>query len=153
MIKYPEVEEKLKWDAYYITAKSAEEIKDIKKATIAFAQLEKAPQGERAVEALYFSAQQKHDNRQYAASNKVIETIAEDYGGYPKWGAKSLLLMSMNFYQLDDAFQATFILESILENFTQFPEVIKAASANLENIKLVEAKNNSSINVEKSNNE
>lgn len=61
--------------------------------------------------------------------------------------------MSMNFYQLDDAFQATFILTSILENFTQFPEVIKEATINLENIKTVEAKNNSSINLEKTSNE
>lgn len=153
VINYPEVEEQLKWDAYYITAKSAEAIKNLPRAAKAFQVLEKAPQGERAVEALYFNALQKHQQKAYAASNKVIEKIAEDYGGYPQWGAKSLLLMSMNFYQLDDAFQATFILTSILENFTQFPEVIKEATINLENIKTVEAKNNSSINLEKTSNE
>jgi len=153
VITYPEVEEQLKWDAYYITAKSAEAIKDLPRAAKAFEVLEKAPQGERAVEALYFSANQKHQNRAYAKSNKVIEKIAEDYGGYPEWGAKSLLLMAMNFYQLDDAFQATFILTSILENFTQFPEVVNEAQKNLDNIKMVEAKNNSSVNLEEKSNE
>ena len=61
--------------------------------------------------------------------------------------------MSKNFYQLDDAFQATYILESILENFSQFPVVIQEAKKNLENIKTVEAKNNASIDLETSSNE
>ena len=148
-----ELEERVKWDAYYILAKAAQERKDVPKATKAFKALEKAPQGERAVEALYFDALQKHNDLKFAASNKVIENIAQNYGGYPSWGAKSLLLMSKNFYQLDDAFQATYILESILENFSQFPVVIQEAKKNLENIKTVEAKNNASIDLETSSNE
>ena len=123
------------------------------KSKKAFKALEKAPQGERAVEALYFDAQQKHNNKAFADSNKVIENIAQNYGGYPAWNAKSLLLMSKNFYQLDDAFQSSFILKSLLENFTQFPEVIQEAKADLENLRRVEAENNSSINLETENNE
>ena len=53
-----------------------------------------------------------------------------------------------NFYQLDDAFQATYILESIIENFNQFPEIVKEAKKDIENIKMVEAKNNASISIE-----
>ena len=59
--------------------------------------------------------------------------------------------MSQNFYQLDDYFQASFILESILTNFTQFPEIIKQAQLDLENLKSIESKNNSSIKVEEAN--
>jgi TolA-binding protein len=147
------LEERVKWDAYYILAKASQERKDLPKASAAFKQLEKAPQGERAVEALYFDALQKYNKLQFADSNKVIENIAENYGGYPRWGAKSLLLMSKNFYQLDDAFQATYILESIIENFNQFSEIVKEAKKDIENIKMVEAKNNASISVETSSNE
>lgn len=147
------LEERVKWDAYYILAKASQERKDLPKAAAAFKQLEKAPQGERAVEALYFDALQKYNKLQFADSNKVIENIAQNYGGYPRWGAKSLLLMSKNFYQLDDAFQATYILESIIENFNQFSEIVKEAKKDIENIKMVEAKNNSSISVETSSNE
>lgn len=147
------LEERVKWDAYYILAKASQERKDLPKAAAAFKQLEKAPQGERAVEALYFDALQKYNKLQFADSNKVIENIAQNYGGYPRWGAKSLLLMSKNFYQLDDAFQATYILESIIENFNQFPEIVKEAKKDIENIKMVEAKNNASISVENSSNE
>ena len=50
-----------------------------------------------------------------------------------------------------DAFQASFILESILTNFTQFPEIIKQAQLDLENLKSIESKNNSSIKVEEAN--
>ena len=147
------LEERIKWDAYYILAKTAEQQKDRSKAAQAFKALEKAPQGERAVEALYFDAQQKHNNKAFADSNKVIENIAQNYGGYPEWNAKSLLLMSKNFYQLDDAFQSSFILKSLLKNFTQFPAVIEEAKADLENLRRVEAENNSSINLETENNE
>ena len=147
------LEERVKWDAYYILAKASQARKDLPKAAAAFKQLEKAPQGERAVEALYFDALQKYNDLKFADSNKVIENIAQNYGGYPRWGAKSLLLMSKNFYQLDDAFQATYILESIIENFNQFPEIIKEARKDIENIKMVEAKNNASISVETPSNE
>ena len=147
------LEEQIKWDALYVLAKAAEATKDTRKTTKAFKALEKAPKGEWAVEALYYDAAKKHKQLDFAASNVVIENIAQNYGGYPLWGAKSLVLMSKNFYQLDDAFQATFILESILENFTQFPAIIKEAEADLENIKMVEAKNNGSINLENDSNE
>lgn len=146
------VKESVQWDAQYIRAKSAQALADLEQAELAFKALEKAPQGERAVEALYFDAQQKHSRKAFADSNLVIEKIAQDYSGYPEWAAKSLLLMSKNFYQLDDAFQATFILESLLENFTQFPELMEEAKADLANIKRVEAENNSSVNVNETEN-
>ena len=153
ILRLNELEERIKWDAYYILAKTAEQQKDLEKAAKAFKALEKAPQGERAVEALYFDAQQKHHSKAFEASNKVIENIAQNFGGYPRWNAKSLLLMSKNFYQLDDAFQSSFILNSLLENFTQFPDIIQEAKADLENLRRVEAENNSSINLETQTNE
>ena len=64
---------------------------------------------------------------------------------------ESLLLMSQNFYQLDDAFQASFILESIVANFAQFPEIVEQAQLDLANLKALESKNNSSIKVEEEN--
>ena len=35
--------------------------------------------------------------------------------------------MARNFEQLEDSFQALFILESIEENFKSFPEIVKQA--------------------------
>ena len=143
--------QKIKWDAYRVLARSAVTLQDVNKAAKAYAVLEQAPDAALAVEALYFNAQQKHIAHDYASSNRLIEKIAQDFGNYPEWGAKSLLLMSQNFYQLDDAFQASFILESIITNFTQFPEIVKQAQLDLANLKAIESKNNSSIKVEEEN--
>jgi hypothetical protein len=53
--------------------------------------------------------------------------------------------MAKNFYGLNDSFQATYILESVIKNFTEFPEVVQEAQTELDFIKTEEAKRNSSI--------
>ena len=35
--------------------------------------------------------------------------------------------MAKNFYELEDAFQATYILESVLQNFTEYSEIVAEA--------------------------
>ena len=56
--------------------------------------------------------------------------------------------MAKNFNALDDAFQATYILESVIENFTEFDDVVSEAKSELRIIKAEEAKRNSSIQTE-----
>ena len=36
--------------------------------------------------------------------------------------------MAKNFYALEDAFQATYILESVMENFAEFPDIVAEAN-------------------------
>jgi hypothetical protein len=48
------------------------------------------------------------------------------------------------FLQLKDSFQATYILDNVIENFTDFPDVISEAKK-LDAIKTEESKTNSSI--------
>ena len=43
------------------------------------------------------------------------------------WNAKALLLLAKNYYALDDAFQAIFVLESLVENFESYLEVVAEA--------------------------
>ena len=57
--------------------------------------------------------------------------------------------MAQNFYALKDAFQATYILESVITNFEDYPEVVEEAKAELAVIKATEAKTNSSVDTEK----
>jgi hypothetical protein len=54
--------------------------------------------------------------------------------------------MAKNFYALGDAYQATYILESVTTNFSQYPEVVSEARGELSIIKAKEAKSNSSVN-------
>ena len=56
--------------------------------------------------------------------------------------------MAKNFYALGDAFQATYILESVISNFPDFTEVVNEAQQELNKIKAEEAKTNSSIETE-----
>lgn len=153
ILRLSALDEQIKWDALYVLAKAAESQKNTPKAAKAFSQLEKAPQAKRAVEALFFNAQEKHKIKDYANSNTVIEKIAQNYAGFPEWNAKSLLLMAQNFYALEDPFQASFILESLIENFAQFTEIKAQAENELKKINALEAKENASINTENSTNE
>ena len=53
--------------------------------------------------------------------------------------------MAKNYYALKDAFQATYILESVISNFPEFKDVVQEAQVQLNTIKAEEAKTNSSI--------
>jgi hypothetical protein len=56
--------------------------------------------------------------------------LAKNYSGYRYFGAKGLILMAKNFYGLKDS-QATYILDNVIENFTDFPDVISEAKKEL----------------------
>jgi hypothetical protein len=53
--------------------------------------------------------------------------------------------MAKNHYGLKDAYQATYILENIIKNFTQFQDVITEAQRELKDIQTKEAKTNDSV--------
>ena len=50
-------------------------------------------------------------------------------------------------------FSIQFYFELLVGKFTQFPDIIQEAKADLENLRRVEAENNSSINLETQTNE
>jgi hypothetical protein len=43
--------------------------------------------------------------------------------------------MAKNFYGLKDSYQATYILENVIQNFTDFPDVVADAQNRTERIK------------------
>ncbi|MEW4922960.1 tetratricopeptide repeat protein [Algibacter sp. 2305UL17-15] len=141
----PKVDNKIKSDAHIIIARSAIKTGDEAKAKLAYKKVEKVATGETAAEALYYDAYFKHKDEKFEASNKSAQKLAKDYSGYKYYGAKGLVVMAKNFYALKDAYQATYILESVIENFKQFDDVVDEAKAELNKIKRQEAKTNSSI--------
>ena len=142
------IDNKIKSDAYIIIARSAIKTGDEGKAKTAYAKVETVATGETAAEALYYNAYFKHKDGQFEVSNKSVQKLAKDYSGYKYYSAKGLVLMAKNFYALNDAFQATYILESVIENFKEFDEVVQEAKDELNKIKQEEAKTNSSIQTE-----
>jgi len=128
-----------------IIARSAMKTNNEQKAKAAYAEVAKIATGQLAAEALYYDAYFKHKAGEFEASNTAVQQLAKEYSGYKLYGAKGLVLMAKNFYALGDAYQATYILESVTTNFSDYPEVVQEAKAELAKIKAAEAKTNASV--------
>ena len=145
VLQNAKIDNSIKSDAQVIIARSAMKTNEEEKAKIAYAEVSKIATGQLAAEALYFDAYFKNKEGQFEASNVSVQLLAKDYSGYKFYGAKGLVLMAKNFYALNDAYQATYILESVTTNFTDFPDVVEEAKAELAVIKNTEAKTNASV--------
>lgn len=139
------VDDKVKSDAQIIIARSAVKTNDWVKAKAAYAKLQTIAKGELAAEALYYDVYFKNKEGKFEASNTAAQKLAKEYSGYKYFGAKGLVIMAKNNYALNDSFQATYILESLIKNFTEFPDVVEEAQTELTRIKAEESKRNSSI--------
>ncbi len=139
------IEDKVKSDAQVIIARAALQTGDENRAKTAYTEVQKIAKGELAAEALYYDAYFKYRAGNYEASNAAVQILAKDFSGYKKFGAKGLVLMAKNFYELDDAYQATYVLESVIENFSSYTDIVEEAKSELSRIKAEEAKTNSSV--------
>ena len=136
---------KIKWDAYDILAHASLKINDSLKAKKAFKILEKSPIDKLAAEALYFDAHNYFRIKEHVKSNEIIASLSQKFNAQPIWAAKSLLLMAKNFYALEDSFQATYILESLIENYSRFDDLTVIAKSLLEEIQQRESQKNASL--------
>jgi TolA-binding protein len=140
-----DIDDRIKSDAHIMIARSAMKTSNEDRAEEAYSQVLKIATGVLAAEALYYDAFFKNKQGDFEASNSSVQKLAKDYATYKEWGGKGLILMAKNFDGLQDAFQATYILESVIENFTQYPEIITEAQEVLSKIKIREAERNSSV--------
>lgn len=145
VLSAPKIDNRIKSDAQIMIARSAIEIGDEQLAKTAFSEVKKIATGETAAEAWYYDAYFKNKNNDFEASNTSVQKLAKDYASYKQWGGKGLIVMAKNFYALDDAFQATYILDSVIENFSDYPEMVAEARGELSIIKSREAERNSSV--------
>ena len=141
----PKTDNKVKSDAQIIVARSAIKANDEPKARIAYAKLLTIAKGELAAEALYYDAYFKNKDGKFEDSNKTVQKLAKDYSGYKYFGAKGLIVMAKNYYQMKDNFSATSILDSVIKNFKEFDDVVAEAQTELNSIKGEAAKTNSSL--------
>lgn len=109
--------------------------KSYKRAKKAYQNLEKASNAAIRAEALYYKAFFLNKDKKYEASNAVIFDLASQYAEYQRWGSKSLVLMAENYYHLGDLYQANYTLDSVIENYTEFPNVVAEAKALKQKIK------------------
>ena len=145
------VDKNIQSDAHIIIARSAIKTNDETKARVAYAEVEKVASGELAAEALYYNAYFKNQDKNHEASNSTVQRLVKDYSSYKYYAAKGLVIMADNYYALNDAYQATYILESVIENFSEYDDVLSEAQAQLSRIKSEEAKTNSSVEIDNGN--
>ncbi len=141
----PSIDNRIRSDAHIMIARSAIATGDEAKAKAAYTEVLKIASGETAAEALYYDAYFKNKDGNHEASNTSVQKLAKDFAAYKEWGGKGLVIMAKNFYALGDAYQATYILESVAVNFGQFPEIVAEAKGELAIIKAKEAQSNSSV--------
>jgi TolA-binding protein len=142
----PSIDNRIKSDAHTMIARSAVKTNDESRAKEAYAEVLKIASGSLGAEALYYDAYFKNQDQDYEASSASVQKLAKDFSSYKEWGGKGLIIMAKNFYALGDAYQATYILESVTTNFSQYPEIVAEARRELSSIKSKEAKSNSSVN-------
>ena len=148
VLENEKVDNAIKSDAQVIIARAAMETGDMPRAKVAYAEVLKIATGRLAAEAMYFKAFFEHEDADYESSNQTVQQLAKDYSGYKLYGAKGLILMAKNFFMLEDAFQATYILESVISNFTDYPDLVEEAKAELSVVKAAASKTNSSVETE-----
>ncbi|MDP5230764.1 MAG: tetratricopeptide repeat protein [Cellulophaga sp.] len=142
------IDNRIKSDAQIMIARSAIKTNDEARAKAAYAEVLVIATGELAAEALYYDAYFKHKEGKNETSNESVQRLAKDFSAYKEWGGKGLVLMAKNFDALGDAYQATYILDSVIINFAQYPEIVAEAKQEAFRIKSKEAKSNSSVNPE-----
>ena len=138
----------LKNDAQIIIARSAFKKEDFSTAEAYYATVAKNATGVLKAESLYYNAFFKNKEKAYERSNKIVQKLIADYSAYKYWGVKSYVIMAKNYDGLNDAYQATYVLENIIENFKEFDDVILEAQTALDKIKEKEAKTNRSVRQE-----
>ncbi|WP_298780192.1 tetratricopeptide repeat protein [uncultured Polaribacter sp.] len=141
----------LELDAKTIIARSAFKTEDFSTAEEYYKVIDKSASGELKAETLFYDAYFKSQQNKYTDSNKIVQELIANYSAYKYWGVKSYVIMGKNYYALKDVYQATFILENVIKNFTQFKDIVEEAKLELNKIKENEAKNNNSINPQNKN--
>ncbi|GAB5556508.1 MAG: tetratricopeptide repeat protein [Schleiferiaceae bacterium] len=113
-------------EAYVIKARNLWETENVNAAHQAFIDLEKIAEGEPKAEAKYYLAQIMHDKGEYDSSNAKVFDLIENLPGYPEWRYRALIVLSKNYYALDDPFQANYTLDFVIDK-AYSEEIVNAA--------------------------
>jgi TolA-binding protein len=148
VLENPALDERIRSDARLMRARAALKTKDANGARAAYAEVLEAGGREAKAEALYYKALFAREDGDPEGSNTALQQLVRDYASYREWGGKGLILMALNFDDLGDVFQATYILESVVSNFEEYPEITSEASRELAKIKSREATRNASVKPE-----
>ena len=135
----------IKNDALAIKARSALAQQKDSLAKTSFETILRLSSSNYGAEATYYLAYFKHKDSDFENSNLLIQELIKTYPNNKSFAAKGLILMAQNFYALEDTFQATYILESVIDNFESFADITEEAKALLNQYKETIGQTNSSL--------
>ncbi len=139
------IENNVKSDAEIIIARSSWKQGNEASAKTAYEKVRETASGSLAAEATYYKAYFENKEGKHDAVINTVNGLSKNYGGYKLWSAKGLVVMAKSYYALDQTLNATTILDAVIANFTQYPEVVTNAKNELAKIKTEVAKTNSSV--------
>ena len=151
VLEIENIDDKLKWDAILVKARSLMRSNDTINSLKEYQKLEKISDFDKASEALYYKAYKNFKEKKFKSSIEIITNISKLSNNFNFWTVRSLLLLSKNYMSLNDDFQAVFILESIIQNFNKYPNLLIESRKLLESIKT--RKLDQEININNQNNE
>jgi len=148
ILQQPNLDDAVKTDAKIIIARSAIKTNDLDKAKQAYKEVSLIAQGELKAESIYYDAYFKNKEGNFQESKIQIDELNKNYSTYKLWSVKGLVIMAKNFYGVNDAFQATVVLDAVIKNFKgveMHKEAVADAEETLQKIKNQEAKTNASV--------
>lgn len=134
-------------DAYLYSARAHMAMGNNNLAEQSYAVVLQNATGSIAAEALYYKAYFQHIKGNFAASTETVKELTKEYARFQEFGFKGLLVMAKNFYALDDAFNATYILESLQTSASSYPEIVNEAKVELTKMKQEISQKNNSVKV------
>ena len=115
--------EKVASDAKLILARVFFEDKDYENSKFYYNEIKGTSIKATAAEANYYLASFEYDKNEFENSNTTIQELIQKYSSQKYFCGKGLILMAKNFIALKDDFQASYILENVKTNFSNYEDL------------------------------
>lgn len=139
------INDNVKSDAQIIIARSNWKQGNETAAKSAYEAVRTNASGTLAAESHFYKAYFEHKEASYEAAIATVQGLTKNYAGFKLWTSKGLVIMGKSYNAQGQTLNATTILEYVVGNFNQYPEVVSSAQAELDAIKNNAAKTNSSV--------
>jgi tetratricopeptide (TPR) repeat protein len=132
-------------DAQLIIARSSFKRNEMAAAKRGYTEVLKNSNGAIAAEANFYKAYFENEEGKHELAIATVQSLSKNYGSYKLWSARGLVVMAKSYDATQQTLNAVTLLQGVIDNFSQYPEVVAQAKTELARIKNVQAKTNSSI--------
>ena len=137
----------VQYEATFYKAKALFETQKYNQAAVVFKEItDQTASSTIKAESAYHIALIKYKNNDFNASKEDCFFIKNEYASYTYWVVKTFILLSDNYYALDNIFQAKATLQSIINNYSGDQTLINEANEKY-NILVEAEKSGSKINL------